>query len=105
MNNGQVSIYEQKYTDEEQKRIGIDLKSDFQLVSLFVHAVGGKERTDMCFHTQHTYYIPDKDETVGVLEVLRQKWDAGGYYLKPTAINHRETRSSLGDDPTIGRLP
>lgn len=109
MKYGNILIDEEKYTEEEWERIGIEADSRFGLINVRVHKVPGEERTEMCFHTVCTFYDPERQENTGVIEILRQKWDAGGYYLKPESKARKVTKSDLsqdqGHDPYIGRLP
>lgn len=104
-----VPIDEEDYVRKEWDRLGIEAGRKIGMISIRIHKVQGRERDEMCFHVVHTTYDPVKHENTGVIEVLRQKWDSGGYSLQPTSINKKIMKSDLsqdeGYDPLIGRLP
>ena len=97
------------YIPEEWERIGIEMESKKGLIRVAVHKINGHERKEMCFHTVCNFYDPEKHENTAIIEVLRQKWDTGGYYLQPVSKDRKVMKSDLGDqtgfDPSIGRLP
>lgn len=103
-----VSIDEEDYVREEWGRLGIEAGRKIGMISVRIHKVQGQERDEMCFHVVHTTYDPVKHENTGVIEVLRQKWDSGGYSLRPESIDKKIIKSDLsqdeGYDPLIGRL-
>lgn len=91
------------YIPEEWERIGIEPKSRNGLIRVAVHKVEGQEREKLCFHTVCSFYDSEKQENSAIIEVLRQKWDTGGYYLRPDSRDRKEM--GPGFDPSIGRLP
>lgn len=93
------------YIPEEWERIGIEAQAKKGFIRVAVHKVVGHERVKMCFHTVCNFYDPGKHENTTIVEVLRQKWDTGGYYLRPDSKDKKEMGSGLGFDPSIGRLP
>lgn len=93
---------------EEWKRLGIDARlSLIEWIHVEAHGMDNDPAREICIHTIHAYYDPKSEENVGIVEILRQPYDAGGYCLRPEVKERAETRSSPGElpDPGIGRMP